>query len=120
MPGTARRWIVPKLSSDLRRTLAASRKGDTVDVVVEVGKKDGVAAEPASGDRAEKIAALKMHFSASAEPIERAIESSGGEVLDRAWLNQSLKARLPREAVEALGEREDVDLLDTPRTLRPD
>jgi hypothetical protein len=111
---------MPKLSSDLRRTLAATRKGGTVEVVVEVGKKAGAAAEPASGNRAERIAALKTHFSASAEPIERAIESSGGEVLDRAWLNQSLKARLPREAVEALGEREDVDLVDTPRALRAD
>jgi hypothetical protein len=109
-----------KLSPDLRRTLAATQKGGTVDVVVEVGKKVGMAAEPASGDRAEKIAALKTHFSASAEPIERAIERSGGEVLDRAWLNQSLKARLPREAVEALGDREDVDLVDTPRALWTD
>ncbi len=111
---------MPKLSSNLRRQLADTPEGQPVEVVVEVGKKIAAEAEPASSDRAQKIVALKRAFSATAEPIERAIERSGGIVLDRAWLNQSLKACLPREAVEALGEREDVELVDTPRTLRPD
>lgn len=111
---------MPKLSSDLRQRLAATPKGHSVEVVVEVGKKAGGAAEPPSGDRAQKIAAMKQSFSVSAEPIERAIESSGGTVIDRAWINQSLKVRMPREAVEALGEREDVERVDTPRTIKPD
>src|SRR4051794_25479854 len=98
---------MPKLSSDLRQRLAATPKGHTVEVVVEVGK-NAAATEAVSGDRAQKIAAMKQSFSVSAEPIERAIESSGGKVTDRAWINQTLKAQLPREAVEALGEREDV------------
>jgi len=106
-----------KLSSALRRQLDATPDGHPVEVVVEVGQKVAVAAA-ASGDRAQKIAALKEGFSASAEPIERAIELSGGKVLGRAWLNQSLKACLPREAVEALGDREDVERVDTPRTLQ--
>jgi hypothetical protein len=110
---------MPKLSSDLRQQLAATPKGHSVEVVVEVGKKAG-AAEAPSGDRAQKIAAMKQSFSVSSEPIERAIESSGGTVIDRAWINQSLKVRLPREAVEALSEREDVERVDTPRTIKPD
>jgi hypothetical protein len=111
---------MPKLSGDLQKQLAATPKGHSVEVVVEVGKKAGAAAEPASGDRDQRIAALKKDFSLCVEPIERAIESSGGTVLDRAWINQSLKVRLPREAVEALGERDDVARVDTPRSLRPD
>ncbi|HYL04688.1 MAG TPA: hypothetical protein VE075_01530 [Thermoanaerobaculia bacterium] len=109
-----------KLTSKLRQRLAATPKGHPVEVVVEVGTKASAPSGRAAGSRAEKIAALKQVFSASAEPIERAIERSGGEVLDRAWLNQSLKARLPREAVEALGEREDVERLDMPAALTPD
>ncbi len=109
---------MPKLSSDLRQQLAATPKGHSVEVVVEVGKKDG--AEAPAGDRAQKIAAMKQSFSVSAEPIERAIESYGGEVIDRAWINQSLKVRLPRERVEALSEREDVERVDTPRAIQPD
>src|SRR4051794_31474715 len=111
---------MPKLSSDLRQRLAATPEGHSVEVVVEVGKKAGAASEPASGDRAQKIAAMKQSFSVSSEPIERAIESSGGTVIDRAWINQSLKVRLPREAVEALSEREDVERVDMPRTIKPD
>ncbi len=111
---------MPKLSSDLRQQLAATAEGHSVEVVVEVGRKAAVAAGPAPGDRAQKIAALKQSFSISAEPIERAIVSSGGTVIDRAWINQSLKVRLPREAVEALSEREDVDRVDTPRTIKPE
>ncbi|MFY9826062.1 MAG: hypothetical protein WAM82_32140 [Thermoanaerobaculia bacterium] len=110
---------MPKLSPDLRQQLAATPEGHAVEVVVEVGRKAG-AEEAASGDRAQKIAAMKQSFSLSAAPIERAVESSGGTVLDRAWINQSLKVRLPREAVEALGERDDVERVDTPRSLRPD
>ena len=109
---------MPKLTSNLRQQLAATPKGHSVEVVVEVGKK--AASEPPPGDRAQKIAAMKQSFSVSSEPIERAIESSGGKVIDRAWINQSLKVRLPREAVEALSEREDVERVDTPRTIRPD
>lgn len=108
---------MPKLSSALRRQLAATPEGQLVEVVVEVGQK---VAAPASGSRDQKIAALKQEFSASAGPIERAIELSGGKVLDRAWLNQSLKVCLPRDAVEALGEREDVERVDTPRPLASD
>ncbi|HEX4964335.1 MAG TPA: hypothetical protein VF173_26185 [Thermoanaerobaculia bacterium] len=110
---------MPKLSGDLQKKLAATPMGDSVDVVVEVGGKSS-SPTAKTGDRALRIAALKKGFSTCAEPIERAIESSGGTVLDRAWLNQSLKARVPKEAVEALGEREDVERLDTPRALRPD
>lgn len=108
-----------KLSPKLRQRLAATPAGQAVEVVVEVGTKAGAPLAPAAG-RAEKITTLKKNFSASAGPIERAIESSGGEVLDRAWLNQSLKARLPREAVEPLGEREDIERVDMPAPLQPD
>ena len=109
---------MPKVTANLRQRLAATREGDSLEVVVEVGKK--AAAEPPPGDRAQKIAAMKQSFSVSAEPIEKAIESSGGTVIDRAWINQSLKVRLPREAVEALSEREDVERVDTPRSIQPD
>ncbi|HEV3457316.1 MAG TPA: hypothetical protein VHG32_12215 [Thermoanaerobaculia bacterium] len=109
-----------KLTSQLRRHLATTPEGYPVEVVVELGTKTHAPRGRAVAGRAAKIAALKRVFSASAEPIERAIESSGGEVLDRAWLNQSLKARLPREAVVALGEREDVERLDMPAPLQPD
>jgi hypothetical protein len=108
-----------KLSQDLRRRLDALAAGETVEVVVEVGGKSA-SPEPVAGDRAQRMAALKSAFSASAEPIERAIERCGGQVLDRAWLTQSLKARLPREAVETIGEREDVERVDTPRALQAD
>jgi len=113
--------MMPKLSAALRHRLAGIPEGHPVEVVVEVGRKAATApADAASGDRAQKIAALKKDFSASAAPIEQAIERCGGTVLDRAWINQSIKARLPREAVEALGEREDVELVDTPRALQAD
>jgi hypothetical protein len=111
---------MPKLSSDLRQRLAATPEGQPVEVVVEVGKKAGATSEPASGDRAQKIAALKQDFATSIEPIEQAIEHFGGTVLDRAWINQTLKALLPREAVEALCKRDDVERVDTPRTLQKD
>ena len=108
-----------KLSSDLRRRLAATPKGEPIEVVVEVGK-NAAATETVSGDRAQRIAAQKQSFSLSAAPIEQAIESSGGKVIDRAWINQTIKAELSREGVEALGEREDVERVDTPRSIQPD
>jgi len=112
---------MPKLSSNLRQRLASTPEGHQVDVVVEVGgRAERPSGEPVSGDRAQKIATLKKDFTALAAPIERAIERSGGTVHDRAWLNKSLKASLPREAVEALGEREDVEMVDTPRSLQAD
>jgi hypothetical protein len=108
-----------KLSSDLRQRLAATPEDESIEVVVELGKK-ATAPEAASGDRAQRIAAMKQSFSAYAAPIEKAIEKSGGKVLDRAWINQTIKAELTREAVEALGEREDVERVDTPRSIQTD
>lgn len=109
-----------KVSRDLEEKIAKTVKGSTVEVIVELPKRLPLASNPAGSDRAARIAALKKDFSVSAEPVEQAIERSGGTVLGRVFLNQSLKARLPREAIAALSERDDVALVDAARLIKTD
>ncbi len=108
-----------KLSATLADRLDHADAADLVEVVVELQ-----AAPPAgTGDgmpRAARIAAARDAFGVASYPVERAIQSAGGEVVDAAWINQTVRAKLPASAVASLVKLHEVRLLDLPRTLTAD
>ncbi len=104
-----------KLSPGLLERLEHAREGELVDLVVElqplpVGQTD-------DASRAERIASLREAFQREASPVEAAVRSAGGEVLGSAWINQSLRVRMPAGSVALLAELDRVSLLDSPRLL---
>ena len=111
--------------ADLSTKLAAALEGraedEWVEVVVELAAAPEPPSEPSEAvSRGAKIAALKRAFEEASTPVSREIEEAGGEVLGSAWLNQTLKARLPCGAVEALAGLAQVRRLDAPRRLTPE
>ncbi|MFQ5525986.1 MAG: hypothetical protein ACE5GX_06955 [Thermoanaerobaculia bacterium] len=93
---------------------AAPAADELVELVVELEPVEPAAARLS---RAEKIAAHKEAFERQAAPVAAAIAEAGGEVVGRAWINQTLKARIPRHAVAAVARHEKVAQVDVPRPL---
>lgn len=87
-----------------------------VEVILEIQEPDP-SPVASSGSRQEIMAARKQRFLNACAPVERRIQKMGGEVLDHAWLNQTLRVRVPARIVEQLSEPECVTLVDTPARL---
>jgi hypothetical protein len=104
--------ITPRLASTLRDADDES----LLDVIVEMS---GESPEPPElpVSRTERIAALRSDFSRRAEPVEALIRTLGGHVVDKAWLNHTLRARLPRKSVVRLEETGDVAAIDAPEPI---
>jgi hypothetical protein len=89
-----------------------------VDVVVELATPP--AFESAGGTRSEQVAVMKESFGREVRPVESVIRESGGVVIDTAWLNQTVRAKVPVEAVRRLCEVDSVAVIDAPRGLEPE
>jgi hypothetical protein len=105
-----------KITPALADTVADQRDDDLVEIVVELA----AAAPPVTGTRAARVEAMKSGFAAEAAPVEEAIRRAGGEVVSRAWLNQTMVARVPCGALDDVCRLGEVRRLDRPRRLEPD
>ena len=72
------------------------------------------------GSREERVVAMKQAFDQSATGLRRTITELGGEVVDAAWINQTLHTRVPKRALEGLEADERIVALDAPRTIEPE
>ena len=104
----------PKISASLADRLANGPEGN-VELIVELQPIPPT--QIGAGAREEYIATLREAFEREAAPVEAAIQEAGGEVLAGAWLNQTLKVRVPAEKVADLAAIDEVVLLDLPRVL---
>lgn len=86
-----------------------------MDVVVEISTNAAPLVQ--TGSRADRIAGLKAVFERDCAPVEQAIRGVGGEVTGRAWINQTMRARVPAGALGELSSLEEVQHLDLPRAL---
>ena len=97
----------------LRDALEHPENDDWFEVILELSP---VHVEP-GGSRADKIERLRTAFLARAEPVEQAVRAAGGEVLGEAWINSTLKCRIPSSALRDLKDRQDILKIDLPRPL---
>src|ERR1043165_3080434 len=90
-----------KITAPLAATIDAADPNESVIVVVEIAHADAgnlFADQP----RQQQIASRPAEFEKQASPIEQTISRIGGEVLDRAWINNTMKARVPAREVRKL------------------
>lgn len=106
-----------KLSPDLAERLEQAGAAELLEVVVELHPAPTV---PTDAPRAARIAAARDAFSLASSPVEQAINSVGGEVVGTAWINQTVRARVPAGTVTGLADLDEVQLLDIPRQLTSD
>lgn len=99
-----------KITPELRAR-ADSDAGDLVDVVVELYGANG---------GATSVPQMKSAFSHAAVPVSEAIAGLGGEVTAEAWINQTLRARVPAHGLAQLADLEHVSALDVPHRIEPE
>jgi len=63
---------------------------------------------------------MRGAFERDAGALEQAVVAAGGQVLASAWLNRTIRARVPAGALRGLSAIDVVETLDLPRRLHPD
>ncbi|HEY6730199.1 MAG TPA: hypothetical protein VI039_04155 [Solirubrobacterales bacterium] len=104
MPSEGREKITEELGTQL-----GGAPDDLLDVIVELSP------DPAS--ESESMAAEKESFEKAAEPVDEAISRHGGEVIDKAWINRTLLAKIPAAKVAELTSLDEIVALDAPRQI---
>ena len=105
-----------KVTDDLASRIEAADEDAVVEIVVELRAVDENESAP-TADRRAAVAARKEGFRAAAAPVVDAIVSSGGEVIGEAWINQTLRARVPAHVILRIAEEEAVALVDVPHSI---
>jgi hypothetical protein len=107
-----------KLTSGLASRLSTVGSAEMLDVVLEL--ESGEEPSELHLTPREKVAVLRERFSQSSAPIEDQIQQVGGEVLGSAWINRTIRARIPADGVSHLTELKSVERVDLPRALEPE
>ena len=106
-----------KVGPSLARRIAAADAQGQVEVVIEL---TGDVEVPADGTRQQRIAAARSSFERDVAAVSDRIEAAGGEVLETAWLNRTLRGRLPAATVVRVAADDAVAAIDLPHTIQPD
>jgi hypothetical protein len=106
-----------KISEKLGEKLKGTSASDLLDVIIELHPHAESTATTDVLSRSEKIAALKDAYARNVAPVEEAVRNAGGEVTGHAWINQTVRARLPADRVRELSEHERVAVLDAPHPI---
>ena len=114
-----RSFMESKLSEQLAQHLQSTGTSELLDVIIELHQKKEAEATP-SQSRTERIANLKETFSRKIAPLEETIRQIGGEVTGQAWINQTLRVRVPADKVKLLSAYDQIAKLDLPHLLKRD
>jgi hypothetical protein len=107
-----------KLTSELEFQLERSDPAGLVEVVVELG--GGSRRGHREKDRTKAIAARREAFEDETKDLTHLVQNLGGEVLDMAWINRTIRCRIPAGGVASLSSAKSVALLDIPHILHRD
>ena len=105
-----------KVSEQLNQVLESKAASDFVDVIIELHpaeEDDATAAQT----RTERIAYAKEAFDRKIVPLEATIKTLGGEITGRAWINDTVRVRVPADKVNLLSGQEEIAKLDVPHSL---
>lgn len=107
-----------KLSEQLDQLIQSTEASDLIEVIVELYPSNEP--EAVGETRSERIAQSKAAFSRKIAPLEETIKSIGGEITGEAWINETIRARVPANKVSLLCDHDEVAKLDVPHQLVPD
>ena len=118
LPNRAAMKVMAVISEKLAEELEKRESSEVLEVILELRPRASSTKEASS--RTEKIAALKEAFNRAVAPLEEVLRKLGGEVTQRAWINYTLRARVPAERLKELAEHEEIAVVDVPHRLTPD
>lgn len=110
---------VEKLTDKLVEHIGKAAAEDMLEVILELDPTRGreIIAESGEMSRQDRIAKLREDFTRQAASVASAIEKAGGEIIDEAWINKTLKVRLPVESIGQITDDETVTSVDLPETI---
>ena len=92
-----------------------TRDADHVDVVLELESPPEMSDSGKS--QQERIAIRKETFSQKIAVIQDKIQQVGGQVLGSAWINQTIRARVPADGLPHLADLKSVERVDVPHGI---
>lgn len=104
-----------KVSDPLRALVQSLPERAVVDVVLELRSSSR---RPAEASARRALADEGRTFDVRSAPVTGEIERLQGEVTGRVWLNDSIRARVPASAIDALASLEEVERVDVPRRIQ--
>jgi hypothetical protein len=107
---------VAKLSPRVTERLASLDGRSPVEVVVEMQP----VVVPSTGSRASRIEAVRAGFEQELRGVAERIAAVGGEVLETAWINQTVRSSIPAAELLRVAEDDAVTGIDLPRPLTAD
>ena len=70
--------------------------------------------------RQQKIEQTRQSFEQALKPLEAMIQDRGGNILGAAWINQTVKARIPANCITQVAGLSTVSTIDLPRRVKRD
>jgi hypothetical protein len=108
---------VSKITAPLNEFLSNGQPKGKVEVIIELTPIDTTAMRDSDTPRNAKIASIQDAFQKELQPVREAILSAGGDVMDAAWINSTVKARIPAANIYTLANLDAVTAIDLPRNL---
>ena len=105
-----------KVSPRLAAEAAAKGPYEHIDVVI--GLRTPKTPERKETSRAVKIAAMKSAFDKDVEPVLKHVSSVGGEVIATAWINSTVRGRVPANRLSEIADDENVEIVDLQPALQ--
>lgn len=101
----------PIIHPALERRASSEAADNLLDVVVELYQ------DPSQEATAD---AMRESFRQAKKAVADTIAALGGRVVDEAWINSTLRVRVPASALKQLSDLDTVRALDVPHDLIPD
>jgi hypothetical protein len=102
-----------KLSPRLADRLHAMPGSGPIEVIVEL-QATPVAT---SGSRKQRIEASKAEFEQELRIVTETIAAAGGQVIETAWINQTVRSCIPAANIEQVAQDDGVAAIDLPQPL---
>lgn len=119
--GICRNFILQMIKSifsePLQRYLE-KRPPSPIEVIVELKNDPNHLASLIS--RQAKITNIKISFSEQLESINNVLKNTGGIILDTAWINKTIKVRIPVNGLNELANIQSIKIIDLPHQIRRD
>jgi hypothetical protein len=110
---------IKKLTDKLAEHIENTAAGDMLEIIVELDPTRGK--EILSGSEAlsrqERIAKLQEDFTEQCAAVASKIADAGGEILGQAWINKTLKVRVPAGSIDQISDDDEVAVVDLPEKI---
>lgn len=81
---------------------------DAVEIILEL-KSPGDQAAASAALPGDPLTVRRAAFEAWSDSVAESVSQCGGTVVERAWINSTLRARVPASRVSELAENDKID-----------